>query len=639
MSAVLCGSATAGDITLAETGIVCDMGESGKYTVDLPRLERNSPVQPGEIKVEGNVLTASYPAPLEGAGLKMTLLENGRVQLVFTGVPEDVKRCILAGIQFPLGFAEDGTTFSFDDEAQKPFPKEVVKEIIFQHKDNAGKFRLIRANGDTLSMVAKAWYAMQDCRPWDKDYFTLTNVITLPCDRQEGATYTSTVSYSVVISRVGKASENVPKILKAKFDVKPSGGLTGTKFGLDASRSYASDSAIVKYLWDLDGDGEYESAGTGDSSSYAPEKAGTYRIGLKIVDSNNAEAVVSRNVIVGESVTVGGGTLSTPAIGPDPKLPNDGRGSWTLVANYTFGTAREGTLDDPTITDRRLLVQYMHCYNPFGSPDCSGQYWAKTWIPPEAVEIGDNPYKMDVYSPDAPNHEITGNAVRCWVRSLDGEMKQGHFSYGYLRTKFKWANPAITGQDIYAEVKFRMAPNPNHPDDMRFFWLAFWSNDVPYTGEMDWLEGFGYDNGPGNNNFKAEGNAVYHSDWAKGSGARGYISSKTWTTHTPPGSDLKKWTIFGGLLCSDGFWSTYATCAAKPGVQFVPNYGTYTKNTFKDNWQYYLDGTHGNQKVKNCMPPGISNESNIDASWFPYAYDWEYLRIYMRDKKENEKNP
>ncbi len=423
------------------------------------------------------------------------------------------------------------------------------------------------------------------------------------------------------------------RIIAARFNVVPSSGLTGTKFQLDASRSYTSDGTIEKYLWDLDGNGEYEVIGEGVNHDFTLEKAGNYRVGLKVIDSNGAEAVTSRNVIVGDSVSVGGGTLATPAIGPNPRLNNDGKGGWTLVANYTFGTEKNGTLEDPTITDRKQLVQYMHCYSPSGSPDNSGQYWAKAWIPPEAVEIGDNPYKMDVYSPETANHEIIGNAVRCWVRNIDGEMKQGHFSYGYLRTKFKWSNPVATGQDIYAEVKFRIVPNTNHPDDMRFFWLAFWSSDVPCTGEMDWLEGSGYDNGPGDNNFKAAGKTVYHSDWMKGKGATGYISSKAWSMHTSQGTDLKQWTTVGGLICGDGFWSTYATSPAYPTVQFVPNYGTYTKNTFKDSWQYYLDGTHGNQKMLNCVPPGVSKESNIDTTWFPYAYEWEYLRIYMRDRK------
>ncbi|OGV37135.1 MAG: hypothetical protein A2X48_04810 [Lentisphaerae bacterium GWF2_49_21] len=439
------------------------------------------------------------------------------------------------------------------------------------------------------------------------------------------------------VAKNEKPPAAVPKNPVARFSIVPASGLVATKFTLDASSSYAAEGEIIKYMWDVGGDGKDYAEGKGTSCEFRPGKAGTYAINLKVVDANGAEAVASRKVTVGESVTVGGGTLAAPAIGPDPRLSNDGGGDWILVANYTFGADKKGTLDDPTITDRKQLVQNMHCYNPFGSPDCSGQYWAKTWIPPEAVEIGDNPYKMNVYTHEAPNHEIVDNAVRCWVRSLDGEMKQGHFSYGYLRTKFKWPNPTVSGQDVYAEVKFRMVPNPNHPDDMRFFWLAFWSNDVPYTGEMDWFEGFGYDNGPGNNNFKAAGNAVYHSDWAKGKGAVGKISSKTWTTQTPPGSDLKQWTIFGGLLCSDGYWSTYASSPGKPGVQFVPNFGTYGKETFKDNWQYYLEGTHGNQKVKNCMPPGLSMESNIDATWFPYSYEWQYLRIYMRDRKEKMK--
>jgi hypothetical protein len=68
----------------------------------------------------------------------------------------------------------------------------------------------------------------------------------------------------------------------ASFTASPTAGPIGTTFIFDASGSTG-----VHYLWDLDGDGEYETdTGPSPSAQKAYTGAGTIIVGLKVVDAD-----------------------------------------------------------------------------------------------------------------------------------------------------------------------------------------------------------------------------------------------------------------------------------------------------------------------------------------------------------------
>jgi hypothetical protein len=72
----------------------------------------------------------------------------------------------------------------------------------------------------------------------------------------------------------------------ASFTASPTAGPIGTTFIFDAS---GSTGTIVKYLWDLDGDGEYETdTGYNPSAQKAYTGAGTIIVGLKVIDNDGS---------------------------------------------------------------------------------------------------------------------------------------------------------------------------------------------------------------------------------------------------------------------------------------------------------------------------------------------------------------
>src|SRR6476646_10907662 len=70
----------------------------------------------------------------------------------------------------------------------------------------------------------------------------------------------------------------------ATFTASPTAGPIGTTFIFDASGSTG-----VHYMWDIDGDGTYETdTGPSPSAQQAYTGAGTVIVGLKVVDSDDS---------------------------------------------------------------------------------------------------------------------------------------------------------------------------------------------------------------------------------------------------------------------------------------------------------------------------------------------------------------
>ncbi len=86
---------------------------------------------------------------------------------------------------------------------------------------------------------------------------------------------------------------------QASFTASPNPVPTGTQVNFDASGSSDSDGSIVKYEWDLDGNGSYETdTGSTASTSKAYASPGSLTIGLRVTDDGGASAITTRNLSV-----------------------------------------------------------------------------------------------------------------------------------------------------------------------------------------------------------------------------------------------------------------------------------------------------------------------------------------------------
>ena len=111
----------------------------------------------------------------------------------------------------------------------------------------------------------------------------------------------------------------------ASFTVDPQTVITGEPSHFDAAASADPDGTIAKYLWDLDGNGSFETdTGTSPVTSRFYASPGNVIVGLKVVDDEGGEsAVTQRTVTVNEAPPFADGPTvpppdSNPLPGVDP---------------------------------------------------------------------------------------------------------------------------------------------------------------------------------------------------------------------------------------------------------------------------------------------------------------------------------
>ena len=120
----------------------------------------------------------------------------------------------------------------------------------------------------------------------------------------EGTTATTTRTVTVT-------APNQPPT--ASFTASPNPASVGEAVLLDASGSSDPDGEVVKYEWDLNGDGSYETdGGAGATTSHIFEGAGSHQVGLRVTDDEGTTATTTRTVsVVGPYGTA---VASTPGL-------------------------------------------------------------------------------------------------------------------------------------------------------------------------------------------------------------------------------------------------------------------------------------------------------------------------------------
>ena len=332
--------------------------------------------------------------------------------------------------------------------------------------------------------------------------------------------------------------------------------------------------------------------------------------------------------------TIGGGNLASPAVAPAPALANDGQGGWTPVYNFTFGTGSSGGLSAPTIHNIGQLVQYIGTSQNVGTGSCGaanqGVYWSHRSPAPQDPS---NPCSWPVYSSSLspPLHNFTANTLQ----ELDIPSDSSNIVYNSIQEAFLevprggMPNPYGSGHDLYMETTYSIVPQPGA--DARFYWFAIWAPF--YTSgscELDFIESFGFDNNSGtpeslaNTNFNA---AWFHTGASTAyGGCTGGDNAYTGLG----GVTLESSVTMGVLLKSNGTWKVYMTMGSATNFNTVT--GSYSGTA---NLPFWFDNAWGNNSAggagsNQAQSPGRFGAYPVNSTFFPFTYQYQYIRIYMR---------
>jgi YD repeat-containing protein len=143
---------------------------------------------------------------------------------------------------------------------------------------------------------------------------------------------------------------NIPPT--AAFTASPNPAVVGQTVNFDASGSSDADNSIVKYEWDLDGNGTYETnTGTTKTVTKSYSTAGTYNVGLRVTDNGSPAKTATTTV----PVTVNSGGVSS-------------YGDNVLRTSGLMDYWRMGETAGPTLADSKGTTPVTMTGGTFGVP-------------------------------------------------------------------------------------------------------------------------------------------------------------------------------------------------------------------------------------------------------------------------------
>jgi len=112
--------------------------------------------------------------------------------------------------------------------------------------------------------------------------------------------------------------ENLPPV--GRLSVRPAEQPTGAPFAFDATASHdpSPEGSIVRYQWDVTGDGDFEYETTEPLIAHTYDEPGEYRVTLRVIDDHGAWAVAAVTVAVRNRPPV------VRSLTWEPSAPNDG---------------------------------------------------------------------------------------------------------------------------------------------------------------------------------------------------------------------------------------------------------------------------------------------------------------------------
>ncbi len=311
--------------------------------------------------------------------------------------------------------------------------------------------------------------------------------------------------------------------------------------------------------------------------------------------------------------TIGGGTISSPAMGPKPSYGIGGPGM-VLVKNWHFGTS--GTIKNYADMSANFLY-----HDQFGTIGNGTNYGAVIVAPDAANALPNQPVEGDACE---PVRKFTSNSLITLLTPLYGATKvvptQHNAGCGSFMAKWKLPNGgSLLGQDIVWETRVRYVTPP-------YFWFAIWTagNKWSNGAEQDLVESFGYDNGGGNTNFDGRfwhSNAVAGKDttdygnWGKAMAGRGIAKFDGTAYHT--------WTW---VYKKDNSYAMYVDgTMVQSGADYHWTNGSKATDAPID-MCFLFDGGWGHTQV------GSVNKSLPASAFAGKYYEWSYSRVYLSNE-------
>jgi len=317
--------------------------------------------------------------------------------------------------------------------------------------------------------------------------------------------------------------------------------------------------------------------------------------------------------------TIGGGTVTSPAVGPAPSYGIGGPGM-VLVKNWHFGT--DGTIKN--YDDMSANFQY---HDQFGTIGNGSNYGALMVAHDAATAINNQPVE-GVDSP--PVRKFTADSLITLLTPLDGSTRVDPSKHNAGNGSFmaKWKLPnggSLLGRDIVWETRVRYVTPP-------YFWFAIWTAGNKWKwdngaagAEQDVIESFGSDNGddPKYKNFDGRTwhsnsvaipgrDTVGYADWGRGMARQGIDSYDASQYHT--------WTW---QYNKDNSYAMYVDgILVQRGSDYHWTYGSKATDEPID-MDFLFDAGWGHTQIASVNKP-------LPASAFDGKfYEWNYSRVYL----------
>jgi YD repeat-containing protein len=178
-------------------------------------------------------------------------------------------------------------------------------------------------------------------------FFMSRNAVTLfgKGGLDEVALYNRALSSSEVAAHFDASIDKPPV---PSFTASPNPVAAGLPASFDASASSDPDGAVVKYEWDLDGNGTYET-NTGSTPTATYNTAGDVTVGLRVTDDGGETATTTRTLTVRGTLPTASFTATPSPVSTGDQVAFDASGSsdpegpiakyeWDLDGNGTYET-------------------------------------------------------------------------------------------------------------------------------------------------------------------------------------------------------------------------------------------------------------------------------------------------------------